>query len=83
MTFAPASWTYAYLVLSLALLLVWLVLYSLRPDLRHRMFRVSLGTAILKVIEPLFAPKDWNPYTVGHRTPRSRTCPAWAGLLLP
>lgn len=45
--YAPASWVYAYLIMSTALLLVWLVLYGLRSDLRDPMLRVSLVTALL------------------------------------
>ncbi len=62
--YAPASWAYAYLAMSTALLLVWLALYGLRVDLRHTMLRVSLVTALLGLTEPLFVPRYWNPYTV-------------------
>lgn len=59
-----AQWPYAYLVLSLALLGVWLVLYALRPDIRREMRWVSLGTMFLGLTEPLFVPVYWNPPTL-------------------
>ena len=37
--------TYAYLVLSSALALIWGALYVLRPDLRRATLAVSLGSA--------------------------------------
>jgi len=60
----PALWAYAYLIMSGALLLVWLVLYAARMDLRRTMLRVSFATALLGLTEPLFVPKYWNPYTL-------------------
>lgn len=57
-------WQYAYLALSLALLLFWLVLAGLRRDLRRSMWRVSLGTMLLGLSEPLFVPAYWNPPTL-------------------
>jgi hypothetical protein len=63
-THEPASWTYAYLSLSVALSVVWVTLYVLRHDLRHSMLRVSLGTALLGVTEPVFVPSYWNPFTL-------------------
>ena len=60
----PAVWTFAYLIMSMGLFVVWLVLYWLRTDLRGTMFRVSLVTALLGLTEPLFVPKYWNPYTL-------------------
>jgi lycopene cyclase-like protein len=67
----PAIWPYAYLIMSTALSLVWLVLYLVRTDLHRTMLRVSLATALLGLTEPLFVPKYWNPYTLfdlAHRT---------------
>jgi hypothetical protein len=58
------SWQYAYLSLSAALLLVWIVLYAVRADERCSMLRVSAATALLGLTEPLFVPKYWNPYTL-------------------
>jgi hypothetical protein len=55
---------YAYLLLSMSLLVVWLVLYGVRPDLRGTMLRVSLGTMPLGLTEPLFVPTYWNPPTL-------------------
>lgn len=64
-THEPASWTYAYLILSAALFLVWLVLFALlRHDLRHSLLQVSFGTALLGLTEPLFVPDYWNPFTI-------------------
>ncbi|MGE5326205.1 MAG: lycopene cyclase domain-containing protein [Deltaproteobacteria bacterium] len=60
----PASWPYAYLMMSAALLLVWLVLYGVRTDLRRSTLGVSLATALLGLTEPLFVPKYWNPFTL-------------------
>lgn len=55
---------YAYLLLSTSLFVVWLILYGMRPDLRRRMLRVSLGTMPLGLTEPLFVPTYWNPPTL-------------------
>ncbi len=60
----PAIWTFAYLIMSVALFAVWLVLYGVRTDLRRTMLRVSLATALLGLTEPLFVPRYWNPYTL-------------------
>lgn len=60
----PPIWPYAYLILSAALFLVWLVLYGARRDLRSMMVRVSLVTALLGLTEPLFVPKYWSPYSL-------------------
>jgi hypothetical protein len=68
----PAIWSFAYLILSTALFVVWLVLYGIRKDLRATMFRVSLVTALLGVTEPLFVPKYWNPYTLFDLARRTR-----------
>lgn len=60
----PASWTYAYLSLSMALALVWATLHVLRHDLNASMLRVSLCTALLGITEPIFVPSYWNPFTI-------------------
>jgi lycopene cyclase-like protein len=44
--------TYAYLLLSTSLLVVWLLLYGLRPDLRRQILWISLGTMPLGLTEP-------------------------------
>ena len=59
----PEGWRYAFLVLSLALLAVWLILYAARPDLHRSMLRVSLGTMLRGLTEPVFVPRYWNPPT--------------------
>jgi hypothetical protein len=45
----PVS-TYAYLLLSTGLLVVWLILYDVRPDLRRQALRISLGTMPLGLV---------------------------------
>ncbi len=60
----PAIWSYAYLIMSTALFVAWLVLYTGRSDLRRTMFRVSLVAALLGLTEPLFVPRYWSPYTL-------------------
>jgi hypothetical protein len=63
--------TYAYLLLSGSLFVVWLILYRARPDLRRQTLRISLGTMPLGLTEPLFVPAYWNPPTLfglAHRT---------------
>lgn len=59
----PGIWPYAYLMMSMTLLLVWLVLYGVRTDPRHSMPGVSLAIALLGLTEPLFVPMYWNPFT--------------------
>jgi hypothetical protein len=56
--------TYAYILLSTSLLVVWLVLYGLRPDLRRQILWISLGTMPLGLTEPLFVPAYRNPPTL-------------------
>jgi hypothetical protein len=56
---------YAYLVLSVALFGAWIVLAAVRSDIRREMVRVSVGTMVLGLTEPLFVPEYWNPPTLG------------------
>ena len=56
---------YAYLVLSSALFVAWLILAATRSDIRREMVRVSVGTMFLGLTEPLFVPEYWNPPTLG------------------
>ncbi len=63
-THEPTSWTYAYLILSVALSLVWVALYILRRDLHASMLRVSACTGLLAITEPAFVPSYWNPFTI-------------------
>jgi hypothetical protein len=56
---------YAYLVLSSVLFVVWLVLAAVRSDIRREMVRVSVGTMLLGLTEPLFVPEYWSPPTLG------------------
>lgn len=55
---------YAYLVFSIALLVVWLVLFAARRDIREEMFWVSFGTMFLGLTEPFFVPEYWDPPTL-------------------
>lgn len=55
---------YAYLALSAALFGVWLVLYLARRAVRREMVRVSVGTMLLGLTEPLFVPEYWSPPTL-------------------
>lgn len=57
---------YAWLIWSLGFLLVWLLLFLFRKDLRKEMWWVSLGTMPLGLTEPLFVPEYWNPPTLFH-----------------
>ncbi len=52
---------YAWFVWSLLLLLVWLVIYTAKRNLRREMLRVSLWTMPFGLTEPLFVPEYWNP----------------------
>lgn len=58
------NWTYAYLALSCELAFVWVLLFVFRKDVRRSMLRVSLGTMLLGLTEPLFVPRYWNPPTL-------------------
>lgn len=54
---------YAWFIWSLALLLVWIVIYlSLRSkESKREMLIVSLWTSLLGLTEPLFVPEYWSP----------------------
>ena len=60
----PFASTYAYLLLSTSLLVVWAILYGVKSDLRRQMLWISLGTMPLGLTEPLFVPAYWNPPTL-------------------
>ena len=55
---------YAYLVFSIALLMVWLILFTARAGIRREMFYVSFGTMFLGLTEPFFVPEYWDPPTL-------------------
>lgn len=55
---------YAYLITSLLLLLVWAILYYLKPESRQKMLYLSLLTAPLGLTEPLFVPSYWFPFSL-------------------
>lgn len=57
---------YAWLIWSLGFLVVWLVLFLLRQDLRREMWLMSVVTMPLGLTEPLFVPHYWNPPTLFH-----------------
>jgi len=58
------DFTYAYLIGSLVLFLVWLALYFIYAELRSKILLVSLLTASLGLTEPLFVPSYWRPLTL-------------------
>ena len=58
------NFTYAYLIVSALLLLVWLFLYWVKPQVRKEMLLVSLFTAPFGLTEPLFVPSYWFPFTL-------------------
>jgi hypothetical protein len=47
-----------------AFLLLWAVLYLLKPGHRKVMWRTSSATALLGLTEPIFVPSYWNPPTL-------------------
>jgi len=55
---------YAYLILSLLLLVIWLALFFLKSTHRREIFRVSFWTMWLALTEPLFVPEYWSPPTL-------------------
>ncbi len=55
---------YAYLIISLFLLVVWAILYLLKPGSGRKILLVSFLTAPLGLTEPLFVPSYWLPYTL-------------------
>ncbi len=48
-------------IASLGLLIVWLILFFLKPKIRKEMFWVSIFTMPFGLTEPLFVPEYWNP----------------------
>ncbi len=58
------NFTYAYLIVSTLLILVWLFLYWLNPRARKKMLLVSLFTSPFGLTEPLFVPSYWFPFTL-------------------
>jgi len=46
---------------SLGLLLIWLLVFLLRPPVRKEMLHVSLWTMLLGFTEPFFVPEYWSP----------------------
>lgn len=58
------NFTYAYLITSLLLLLVWVLLYWIKPQVRKKMLLVSFLTAPLGLTEPFFVPLYWFPFTL-------------------
>ncbi len=60
----PAESPYAYLALGAALFAVWALLYAVKAGARREMARISAGTMVLGLTEPLFVPAYWNPPTL-------------------
>ena len=54
----------AYFVSSLFLLLIWLIIYSVRPFIRKEMLIVSSFTMAFSLTGRLFIPEYWNPPTL-------------------
>ncbi len=54
---------YIWLIGSLALLIIWIVVYLVLRDKtsRKEMLTVSLWTSLLGLTEPIFVPEYWNP----------------------
>lgn len=50
-----------WLTFSLLFLIVWLIIFLFRKELRKEMFWVSVFTAPFGLTEPLFVPEYWNP----------------------
>lgn len=48
-------------IASLGLLIVWLIIFILKRNVRKEMFWVSLLTAPFGLTEPLFVPEYWSP----------------------
>ncbi|HEX9664456.1 MAG TPA: lycopene cyclase domain-containing protein [Patescibacteria group bacterium] len=54
---------YVFLILSLGLLAVWSVIFSMKVTFRKEMLWVSFLTMFLGLTEPFFVPEYWNPPT--------------------
>lgn len=66
------NYVYAYLITSFLLLIVWLILYRIKPEVRRKMLLISLLTAPLGLTEPLFVPSYWLPFTLFDLARRTR-----------
>lgn len=55
---------HVYLIVSVALLGLWLVFYLARPLHRRDLLRVSLWSMTFGVAEPFFVPRYWSPPTL-------------------
>lgn len=53
-----------FLVLSLILLVVWIILFIFKSNLRKEMLLASIFTMPFGLSEPLFVPEYWNPDTL-------------------
>lgn len=53
-----------YFISSIFLLLIWLIIYSLRPYIRKEMLTISSFTMAFSLTGPLFIPEYWNPPTL-------------------
>lgn len=64
--------TYAYVIASTILFVVWVIFYILKPESRKKILLVSLLTAPLGLTEPLFVPSYWLPFTLFDLARRTR-----------
>ncbi len=56
-----SDYHYVWLAWSIAFLLAFLLVYVMQPQVRARMLRTGLGTALFGLTEPLFVPAYWDP----------------------
>ena len=61
MSLTNPGFQYTWLLWAAAFLLLWAMLFTARPTLRHRMLWASILTAPFGLTEPLFVPAYWNP----------------------
>ena len=52
---------FEWLAFALAMNIVWIILYTLKPHLRRKMLWVSFFTALTGLTQPIFVPSYWNP----------------------
>lgn len=55
---------FEWLLMSIIFLLIWLIIFSLKRNLRKEMVIVSLLTMPFGLTEPFFIPEYWNPQTI-------------------
>ncbi len=65
------SENYIWFAWSLGLVVIWMVVFLLKPKAQKRMFWASLITMPFGLTEPLFVPEYWHPpslFNLAHRT---------------